>query len=110
MKTIALLTGRGNNTLQDKNILDILGHPVLYYPAHAARKCLLIDDWYCSSDDEKILRAASDEGYESIVRPKELALPTSQHVDCIMHALDIMKQKGNTKNGCGMCGIKYIIG
>ena len=52
MKTIALLTGRGNNTLQDKNILDILGHPVLYYPAHAARKCLLIDDWYCSSDDE----------------------------------------------------------
>ena len=26
MKTIALLTGRGNNTLQDKNILDVLGH------------------------------------------------------------------------------------
>lgn len=51
MKTIALLTGRGNNTLQDKNILDVLGHPVLYYPAHAARKCSLIDDWYCSSDD-----------------------------------------------------------
>ena len=33
MKTIALLTGRGNNTLKDKNILDILGHPVMYYPA-----------------------------------------------------------------------------
>ena len=38
MKTIALLTGRGNNTLQDKNILDILGHPVLYYPAHVGTK------------------------------------------------------------------------
>ena len=32
MKVTALLTGRGNNTLKDKNILDILGHPVLYYP------------------------------------------------------------------------------
>lgn len=37
MKVTALLTGRGNNTLKDKNILDVLGHPVLYYPAHAAR-------------------------------------------------------------------------
>ena len=27
MKVTALLTGRGNNTLKDKNILDILGHP-----------------------------------------------------------------------------------
>ena len=94
MKTTALLTGRVNNTLKDKNVLDILGKPVLYYPAHAGAKSRYIRDKYCSSDDEKILRAASDEGYESIVRPKELALPTSQHVDCIMHALDIMKQKG----------------
>ena len=38
MKTTVLLTGRGNNTLNDKNVLDILGHPVLYYPAHAAKK------------------------------------------------------------------------
>lgn len=36
-KISALLTGRGNNSLQDKNILDVLGHAVLYYPAHAAR-------------------------------------------------------------------------
>ena len=33
MRVTALLTGRGNNTLKDKNILDCLGHPVLYYPA-----------------------------------------------------------------------------
>ena len=38
MKTTALLTGRGNNTLKDKNVLDILGKPVLYYPAHAGAK------------------------------------------------------------------------
>lgn len=95
MKTIALLTGRGNNSLKDKNILDVLGHPVLYYPAHAARQCSEIDDWYCSSDDEKILSVAQAEGYKPIVRPAELALPTAQHVDCILHGLEIMRAEDN---------------
>lgn len=95
MKTIALLTGRGNNSLKDKNILDVLGHPVLYYPAHAARQCSEIDDWYCSSDDEKILSVARTEGYKPIVRPAELALPTAQHVDCILHGLEIMRAEDN---------------
>ncbi len=95
MKVSALLTGRGNNTLKDKNILDILGKPVLYYPANAGKKANLIDNWYCSSDDIKILDAAEKLGYKRIVRPIELAQPNSQHIDCIMHALDVMKAQGN---------------
>ncbi|MEG1873106.1 MAG: CMP-N-acetylneuraminic acid synthetase, partial [Ruthenibacterium sp.] len=73
----------------------VLGHPVLYYPAHAAKKSEAIDDWYCSSDDEKILEVADAEGYKRIVRPVELALPTAQHVDCIMHALGVMQEQNN---------------
>ena len=95
MKTIALLTGRGNNTLKDKNILDVLGKPVLYYPANAAAKAECIDDYYCSSDDEKILDAAAVLGFKPIVRPDELALPSAQHIDCIMHALEVMKKDNN---------------
>ena len=87
-------TGRGNNTLKDKNVLPVLGKPLLYYPAMAAKTCNLITDFYVSSDDEKILKAASDCGYKKIVRPVELAAPTSQHVDAIRHALGVMKQDG----------------
>lgn len=94
MKTFALLTGRGNNTLKDKNVLDILGKPVLYYPANAGVKARSVDAHYCSSDDEKILSAAEEIGYKPIKRPAELALPTSQHIDCILHALDLMKAEG----------------
>ena len=94
MKIAALLTGRGNNTLKDKNVLPVLGKPLLYYPAMAAKTCNLIIDFYVSSDDEKILKAASDCGYKKIVRPVELAAPTSQHVDAIRHALGVMKQDG----------------
>ena len=93
MKVVALLTGRGNNTLKDKNILDILGHPVLYYPAHAARKANCIDSYYCSSDDEKILKAAEEEGYTRIVRPDYLGAPTSQHVDVIKHGVNLISEK-----------------
>ncbi len=92
MKTVALLTGRGNNTLKDKNVLDILGHPVLYYPAHAARKAQTINAYFCSSDDTKILSAAESEGYTKIVRPDYLALPTSQHVDVIKHAVEFISK------------------
>ena len=80
MKVVGLLTGRGNNTLKDKNVLDILGHPVMYYPAHAGKVSKTINSLYCSSDDEKILRAAENEGYKRIVRPDYLGAPTAQHV------------------------------
>ena len=96
MNTIALLTGRGNNTLKDKNVLDILGKPVLYYPAKAARNSDLVNDWYCSSDDDKILYEAKLIGYKPIRRPAKLALPSSQHIDCILHFLDELKAHGNT--------------
>ena len=92
MKIYALLTGRGNNTLKDKNILECLGHPVLYYPAYAAIKAKTIDKCFCSSDDDKILNAAAELDHISIKRPAEFALPTSQHIDCIIHALNYMKQ------------------
>lgn len=93
MKIAALLTGRGNNSLKDKNILDILGHPVLYYPCCAARKSKYIDEFYCSSDDDNILNAAKEYGFISIKRPEELAKPTSQHIDCILHALKVIDNK-----------------
>lgn len=93
MRVTALLTGRGNNTLKDKNILDVLGHPVIYYPAHAGKRATTIDSFYCSSDDSKILLAAENEGYSAIIRPAELALPSSQHVDAIFHAIKEIKRK-----------------
>lgn len=94
MRIAALLTGRGNNTLKDKNVLPVLGRPLCQYPAMAAKNSKLIDDFYVSSDDEKILTTAEECGYKRIVRPAELALPTAQHVDAIIHALGIMKAEG----------------
>lgn len=92
MNITALLTGRGNNTLKDKNILPVLGKPLLQYPAMAARRSDQIKHFYASSDCPKILSAAKEAGYKSIVRPDELAKPDSQHIDAINHALRYIKE------------------
>lgn len=66
---------------------------MLFYPANATRHAALIDRMFCSSDDDKILYEAQKLDHVPIKRPAELALPTSQHVDCILHALEIMKKE-----------------
>ncbi len=94
-KTIAaLLTGRGNSTLLNKNILPVLGKPLLYYPSMAAKSVDLITDFYVSSNDEKILKAAEDCGFKPIVRPEKYSTPSSQHKDVILHALNVMNNDG----------------
>ena len=93
MNIIALITGRGNNTLKDKNILSVLGNPLMHYPCIAAKNSKFINKFYASSDDGKILACAEKVGFKPIRRPPELALPTSQHVDAIRHAVKFMREK-----------------
>lgn len=94
LKIAALLTGRGNNTLPDKNLLPVLGKPLLYYPAYAAKKSVFIDRFFVSSDDHNILNVSGDLGFENILRPEELSKPNSQHVDVIDHSIKYMEEKG----------------
>ena len=94
MNVVGLLTGRGNNTLKDKNLLLIDNKPVLYYISNAGKKAKTLNDWYASSDDDMILNLANEMGYKKIKRPKELATPEAQHIDCILHAMKAMKQDG----------------
>ena len=88
-----LITGRGNNTLPDKNVRKILGKPLLTYAAEEGKKVKSASSFFVSSEDEKILKAANFVGYTEINRPKSLALPTSNHVDCLIHAVDVMKKQ-----------------
>jgi CMP-N-acetylneuraminic acid synthetase len=94
MKIAALLTGRGGSALKNKNIRDILGKPLLAYPAEAALKSRYISSFYVSSDDSTILDAAGKYGYIKIKRPKYLSRPSSQHGDVILHSLKEMRTAG----------------
>lgn len=94
-KIIALMTGKGNNTLKDKNLYPILGKPIMYYPCMEAKKSYYMTDFYVSSEDENILETAYDLGYKKIIRPDYLSQKNSQHSDVIQHAISNIKNKAD---------------
>jgi CMP-N-acetylneuraminic acid synthetase len=92
MKIVALLTARGKSGLANKNILPVLGKPLLTYPARAALGSRYIKSFYVSSDDAKILKIAGALGFKKIKRPQALARPSSRHIEAIWHALRSMQK------------------
>lgn len=97
MEILALLTGRGNNTLKNKNILKVGNLPCMQYPCKEAHKVKQIKHFFSSSDDEKILKLGSKLGYQPIKRPKKFSKADSKHFDVIMHALKFLRKKKNIK-------------
>lgn len=93
MNIAALIIGRGNNTLKDKNIRPVLGRPLLHWPALAAKNSKKINHFFISSDDDKILNAGAEVGFEAIKRPSDLATPTAQSSDAVLHALEFIEKK-----------------
>tara|TARA_B100000131_G_C18110279_1_gene609371 strand:+ start:89 stop:814 length:726 start_codon:yes stop_codon:yes gene_type:complete len=96
-KMVVLITGRGNNTLTDKNIIPVCDKPLLSYGAEAAKKVNGVSDYYISSDDDNILNTAHSLGYTKIKRPDELGSPEAKHGDAVYHAVQVMKVRDNVE-------------
>lgn len=94
---VALIIGRGNNTLKDKNILPVLGRPLLHWGGMAALNSQYIGRYYISSDCNKILDAGTLIGFAPIKRPDYLATPIAQSSDAIIHALNTIENEGICK-------------
>lgn len=94
MNVVALMIGRGGSTFRDKNILPVLGIPLLHWTAAAARGSRHIGRFYVSSDCPRILETAGQAGYRPIRRPDELATATAQSSDAVRHAFGIMERDG----------------
>lgn len=94
-KIAALITARGNNTMANKHLRNVCGKALIQYPIDIIKGIDVIDRFYISSDDTKILTIGKEHGFVPIVRPESLARPDSLHVDTIKHALDFMKDKDN---------------
>jgi CMP-N-acetylneuraminic acid synthetase len=88
MKNIVILTAKGGNTtVQNKNVIPILGVPVMLYPLRAAKLSVETHGIFVSTEDGFIANLAKKEGAHVIMRPHELSTPTSQHRDVIKFAV-----------------------
>ena len=82
-KILAIIPARaGSKGLQNKNILNLNGKPLISYPINSAQESLYIDRILVSTDSEKIAKVALDYGAEiPYLRPSRLAkdiTPSSQ--------------------------------
>jgi len=89
---IAIVTAKGGNqTMTDKNLVDIAGKPCVYWPISAAQETGIIDDVYVTTECPKIKKVSEGFGAKVINRPDTLAQPLSNHGDVIVHAVKSIK-------------------
>jgi hypothetical protein len=91
---IALLMGRKmSKGFPGKNLYKVLGKPFVYYPMIAAKGCPEVDRTFLSTDDEKLMELARENGIEIIQRPPELCTDRALGEDVYLHAYNYVKKK-----------------
>lgn len=76
-----------------KNVMPVLGRPLMSYPLLAAQGSRYIDRTYVSSDSDEIMAIGRDYGAESIVRPPELCTDEALGEDAYRHGYEVIKER-----------------
>lgn len=77
-----------------KNILALVGHPLIAYTIWAAQGAQLLTDYLVTTEDEEILEIAQSYGAPTpFVRPAELAADEVRNIETVLHALRFMEEK-----------------
>lgn len=92
MKVIAVIPARGGSkSLPRKNIVPLLGFPLITYSIHVARHLHFVDEVIVSSDDEEILEISKQYGSDIIKRPVNISGDYSRDNELISHVKEVRK-------------------
>ena len=98
----ALLLGRkGSVGFPGKNLYPVLGRPLAFYPMKAALESKEVDKVYLSTDDEKLMKLAMENGVEIIKRPPELCTKEALGEDAYVHGYQVIKNKLKAQSSKG---------
>lgn len=87
----ALLVGRkGSQSVERKNLAQVAGRPLAWYPLQACLRAERIDEVWCSTDDQQLGALAESRGATWIHRPAALSTEKSLIVEAIEHAMENM--------------------
>lgn len=96
MNILGVIPARGGKQqLPNKNILPLLGRPVIAYTILAAQRSSLIDRLVVSTENRDIASVAKQLNVEVVDRPSELALDTSPLEDSLRHAVEYLEKEDN---------------
>ncbi|MEA2494996.1 MAG: CMP-N,N-diacetyllegionaminic acid synthase [Thermoleophilaceae bacterium] len=92
MSIPALMLGRGGSGgLPGKNVMPVLGRPLMAYALMAANESNHVERSWVSSDSEEILAVGRRYGADSIVRPPELCTDEALGEDAYRHGYLMIK-------------------
>jgi CMP-N-acetylneuraminic acid synthetase len=88
MTTLAIIPARkGSKRLPGKNMMELNGHPLLYYSIMQARFAKLIDEFVVSTDSPDIQKYCKKMAVTCYDRPSELANDEAKAEDVILYVL-----------------------
>ena len=95
-RILAVIPARGGSKgIPSKNIFNVGGQPLIKYTIDCAKNSKYLDRTVISTDSTEIKRVAEECGGDvPFMRPAEIALDTSKTIDCIVHAVDTLKEMG----------------
>ena len=90
----ALLLGRAGSTgLPGKNVMPILGRPMMAYPLLAAQAAQSVERIYVSTDSPEIAAIGREHGARIIDRPPELCTPEALGEDAYRHGYQVIRDE-----------------
>lgn len=94
-EVLALIPARaGSKGLPNKNILPLLGHPLIAYSIKAALDSPTITRTIVSTDSEQIAIEAQSYGAEvPFIRPAKYATDYSTDLEVFLHTLELLKHR-----------------
>jgi hypothetical protein len=89
-----LILGRkGSLGFPGKNLFEIGGHPLAWYPMNAAMECADIDRSFISTDDQVLMKLGEEIGFEGIERPDYLATANALGEDAFKHGYEVIVER-----------------
>lgn len=94
-KILAIIPARGGSKgIPGKNIVSLLGKPLIAWTIEAAKACSFIDKLVVSTDDTDIASISKQFGVEvPFIRPGRLATDQSNATEVILHCIEWFEKK-----------------
>jgi N-acylneuraminate cytidylyltransferase len=93
-ETLAIIPARGGSKgIPRKNVLPLLGKPLIVWTIEAAQQAALVSRIVVSTDDDEIAEVARAAGAEVIMRPAELAGDTIPTEPVVLHVVETLRER-----------------
>ena len=90
MKIVSLIPARGGSKgIPNKNLIKILGKPLIQYALEASLRSKVNETWV-SSDSKEILNFSNKLGAKIIKRPKKISSDNASSEQALLHFSEII--------------------